>query len=336
MIINGQPIRDCRAHRLGRRLSRARRPACARPRLHGRGRSRRQQRGHRAEPRILATTPWRPPGRARHDAHHRRRAPDGDRRDASRLHGRRSESRLPDSLRSDAGAASRGARPRQFVRHRAPARGCLVRAGVQRDAEHLRRARERGAAAQCPPDGDALSAAGTDGRGAPAGAVSRWWARSCSCCSWPASTSRICCWRAAPRASASSACARRLAPDAAGWCARCSPRAWSSRPPAASRGWPSRRCVIAACSRWWAIAFRFRGSTRWRSICRWSRSPWSPRWRPASSLVSCPRSSRRATRAMRCAKAGVTAAAADCTACSARSSSPKWRCRSCCWPAPAC
>ena len=101
-------------------------------------------------------------------------------------------------------------------------------------------------------------------------------------------------------------------------------------------GLASRRCVIAACSRWWAIASRFRGSTRWRSICRWSRSRWSSRWRPASSSASFPHSSRRATRAMRCAKADVTAAAAGCTACSARSSSPKWRCRSCCWPAPAC
>ena len=71
MIINGQPLDIARAHRLRRRLSRAGRPAGARPRLHGRGRPRRQQRGHRAEPRILAATPWRPPGRARHDARHR-------------------------------------------------------------------------------------------------------------------------------------------------------------------------------------------------------------------------------------------------------------------------
>ena len=35
-------------------------------------------------------------------------------------------------------------------------------------------------------------------------------------------------------------------------------------------------------------------------------------------------------------RAGVTAAVAGCTARSARSSSPKWRCRSCSWPAPAC
>ena len=90
-----------------------------------------------------------------------------------------------------------------------------------------------------------LSAAGTDGRRAPACAVSRWSARWCSCCSSPASTSRICCWRAAPRASASSACARRLAQDAAGWCARCSPKAWCSRPPAASRG----SAVAALCHR---------------------------------------------------------------------------------------
>ena len=33
-------------------------------------------------------------------------------------------------------------------------------------------------------------------------------------------------------------------------------------PPAASPGLASRRCVIEACSRWSAIAFRFRGSTR--------------------------------------------------------------------------
>ena len=37
--------------------------------------------------------------------------------------------------------------------------------------EHLRRARERGAAAQRPADGDAVRVAGTDGRGSPAGAV---------------------------------------------------------------------------------------------------------------------------------------------------------------------
>ena len=137
------------------------------------------------------------------------------------------------------------ARPRQFVRHRAPARRRVVRAGVQRDAEHLRRAREGRAAAQCPPDGDALSAAGTDGRRAPAGAVRAGRRGRCSCCSWPASTSRTCCWRGAPRASASSACARRLAPNAGGWCARCSPKAWCSRPPAASPG----LAVAALCHR---------------------------------------------------------------------------------------
>ena len=59
----------------------------------------------------------------------------------------------------------------QLVRHRAAARRRLVRAGVRRDAQHLRRARKGGAAAQRPPDGDALPAAGADGGGAPAGAV---------------------------------------------------------------------------------------------------------------------------------------------------------------------
>ena len=52
--------------------------------------------------------------------------------------------------------------------------------------------------------------------------------------------------------------------------------------------------------------------------------------------ASCRHSSRRAPRAMRFATAGATAAAGGCTACSARSSSPKWRCRSCCLPAPVC
>ena len=36
-----------------------------------------------------------------------------------------------------------------------------------------------------------------------------------------ASTWRTSCWRAAPRASARSACAPRWAPAADGWCARC-------------------------------------------------------------------------------------------------------------------
>ena len=47
-------------------------------------------------------------------------------------------------------------------------------------------------------------------------------------------------------------------------------------------------------------------------------------------------SSRRATGARRCATADDTAAAAGCTACSARWSSSRLRCRSCCSPAPAC
>ena len=44
----------------------------------------------------------------------------------------------------------------------------------------------------------------------------------------------------------------------------------------------SRRCVIADCWRSSATASRSRASTSSRSICRSSRSPWSPRWRRAS------------------------------------------------------
>ena len=43
--------------------------------------------------------------------------------------------------------------------------------------------------------------------------------------------------------------------------------------------------------------------------------------------------STRAARARRCAKGAATAAVRGSTACSARSSWPKWRCHSCCWPA---
>ena len=259
-----------------------------------------------------------------------------DRRDASRLHRRRSESRLPGSLRSDAGAASRRARPRQLVRHRAPARRGLVRAGLQRDAKHLRRPRERGAAAQCPPDGDALPTAGADGRRAPACAVragGRGRARAARGLRQRRQSAAGAERRARARARHANGAWREPRPAGAPDAHRKSGARGRRRHRWAVR---SRRCVIAACSRWSAIAFRFRGSTRWRSICRWSRSRWSSRWRPASSSVSSPRSSRRAPRAMRCAKADVTAAAAGCTACSARWSSPKWRCRSCCWPAPAC
>ena len=51
---------------------------------------------------------------------------------------------------------------------------------------------------------------------------------------------------------------------------------------------------------------------------------------------SCRPSSPPATRTRRCAMADVMAAAAGCTACSARWSSLKWRCRWCCSPAPVC
>ena len=60
MIVNGQPDDTSGLAVLGRRLSRAGRPARARPRLHRRGRPRRRQRGHRAEPRVLAAPPRRP------------------------------------------------------------------------------------------------------------------------------------------------------------------------------------------------------------------------------------------------------------------------------------
>ena len=77
--------RRLRADRLSADVfRRARRAAGARPRLHRRGRLRRQQRGHRAQPRVLAAPPRRARRRARHDAGHQRRPAHRDRRDACR------------------------------------------------------------------------------------------------------------------------------------------------------------------------------------------------------------------------------------------------------------
>jgi hypothetical protein len=64
----------------------------------------------------------------------------------------------------------------------------------------------------------------------------------------------------------------RPAQAAGGWCARCLPRAWCWRRPAASRDLALPRSVTGACSRWSAIASRFRGWIKWSSTCRWSHS----------------------------------------------------------------
>ena len=67
-------------------------------------------------------------------------------------------------------------------------------------------------------------------------------ARSGSCCSSPARTSRTCCWRAPKRGSARLRCVRRSAPADGAWCASCSPRAWCSpaSPPSPGSRSPSR------------------------------------------------------------------------------------------------
>ena len=275
-------------------------------------------------------------GRARHDALHRRRAADGDRRDASRLHDRRTESRLPDSIRSDAGAASRRARPRQFVRHRAPARGCLVRAGVQRDAEHLRRARERGAAAQRPPDGDAPSSAGTDGRGAPAGAV-RAGGRG------RARAARGLRQRREPAAGAQRRARARARHAHGAWRKTRAAGAPDAHRKPGARGRRRHRGtgVAALCHRGLlalvgdripiprldqvaldlpVVAFTMVTALATGIVVR-------PRARvrldePRERCAARRRTSRRRPPVAR--------------ACSARSSSPKSRCRSCCWPAPVC
>ena len=116
------------------RLSRAWRSARARPRLHGRRRSRREA-GHRAEPRVLAAPSRRPLRCARLDAQDRRPATIRNRRHAGGFHRRRSENGVPDSVRRDDGADAGGGGAGECVWDRAAGRGRLARAGVRRDAQ---------------------------------------------------------------------------------------------------------------------------------------------------------------------------------------------------------
>ena len=249
--------------------------------------------GHRTQPRILA-------GRlgGRRDVLDMtltadQRTPDGHRRDASRLHPRRSEEPTSSCRTVRRWSSCARCRGRAFVyTHRTTARRGLVRAGVIRDAEGLLASSRRGAAAQRPHGPSCSLPAAEQIVGELRPHFSPWWARCCSCCSSPRERREPAARRSAGRGRELGMRAALGAAQAAG--APDAHRKSGSRGRRRHRGAGCRHALsTAACSRWWAIAFRFRGSIG-VARCAGDRIHHGDCAGTGPLFASCPHSSRRA------------------------------------------
>ena len=154
----------------------------------------------------------------------------------------------------------------------AAARRRHAAAGLRRDGRHRGAAREGGAAAECGAIGGRPADPRAHGRDRQAGAhgpLRRGRPRAADRLRQRREPAARAQHRSTARAGAADRARRRPRPAAAPDADR-KPDAVAGRGSSPASGWPS--CFIAACWRWWPIACRCPGSTRCRSICRWSDS----------------------------------------------------------------